>query len=79
MFRSRVVAGLLVAAALAAGTVSLESRAAQPFRIEVSFPATVESKALDGRVILVISQRETPEPRLAQMTGPTRSRCSAST
>ena len=46
MFRSRVVAGLLVAAALAAGTVSLESQAARPFRIEVSFPA---SARIEGR------------------------------
>ena len=69
MARSRVLAGLLAAIALAAGTVSLESQAARPFRIEVSFPASLESKALDGRVILVVSRRETPEPRLAQMTG----------
>ena len=70
MFRTQVVAGLLVAAALAAGTVSLDSQAARPLRIEVSFPASLESKAVDGRVILVISKREAPEPRLAQMTGP---------
>ena len=68
MFRSHVVAGLVVAAALAASAVSLESQSAKPFRIEVSFPATLESKPLDGRVILVLSRRETPEPRFAQMT-----------
>jgi hypothetical protein len=68
MSRSRVVAGLFVAATLAAVSVSLESRAAAPFRIEVSFPASLESKPLDGRVILVISKRQGPEPRFAQMT-----------
>ena len=70
MARSHVLAGLLAAIALGAGTVSLESQAARPFRIEVSIPASLESKALDGRVILVVSRRQTPEPRLAQMTGP---------
>jgi len=69
MFPSRVVAGLVVAAALAASAVSLESQSARPFRIEVSFPSTIEAKPLDGRVILVLSRRETPEPRFAQMTG----------
>jgi hypothetical protein len=68
MFRSRVVAGLAVAAALALGAVPLGSQSARPFRIEVSFPATLEAKPRDGRVILVLSRRETPEPRLAQMT-----------
>ncbi len=68
MSRSRVVAGLFMAATLAAAGASLESRAAAPFRIEVSFPASLESKPLDGRVILVISKRQSPEPRFAQMT-----------
>jgi hypothetical protein len=69
MWRSRVIAGFFAAIALAAGTVSLESQAARPFRIEVSFPPSLEPKALDGRVVLVLSRRNTPEPRFAQMTG----------
>ena len=68
MLRPTLAAGLLVAVALAAGTVSLESRAAKPFRIEVSVPASLEAKPIDGRVILVLSHRRTPEPRFAQMT-----------
>jgi len=69
MSRSRAAAGLLVAAALAGGPVSLASRAPRPLRIEVSVPASLESRPIDGRVILVISRRQTPEPRFAQMTG----------
>ena len=51
------------------GGVSLESQSARPFRIEVLVPATLETKPLDGRVILTLSRRDTPEPRLAQMSG----------
>ena len=69
MSRSPVLAGLLVAAALAATGVSVDSQSARPFRIEVSVPASLEAAPLDGRVILVISRCETPEPRMARMTG----------
>ena len=34
----------------------------------MSVPATLEPKPLDGRVILVLSRRATPEPRMARMT-----------
>ena len=68
MFRTRIAAAC-VAVALAGGAVTLESRAAKPFRIEVSFPATLETKPLDGRIILVISRRDTPPPINAQMRG----------
>jgi len=68
MFRSHIATGVLVAAALAATTVAVDSQPAKPFRIEVSVPPTLESKPLDGRVILVLSRKDTPEPRLAQMT-----------
>jgi enterochelin esterase-like enzyme len=69
MFRSRVVAALVVACILAAAGASLESQAARPVRIEVTVPAALEAGPVDGRVILAISRRETPEPRLAQMRG----------
>jgi len=69
MFRSHLAAGVIVAAALAATAVSVDSQSAKPFRIEVTVPATLESKTLDGRVILVLSRHGTPEPRFAQMTG----------
>ena len=69
MIRTNLVAGLIVAVGLAGSGVSIESRAAKPFRIEVSFPATLEPKPLDGRVILVISRRDTPPPMNAQMRG----------
>ena len=36
--------------------------------IDVSVPASLEPAPLDGRVILVISRRESPEPRMARMT-----------
>ena len=36
---------------------------------EVTFPATLESRPLDGRVLLVISRRGTPPPMRAQMRG----------
>ena len=69
MFRSHIAAGAIVAAALAATAVSVDSQSAKPFRIEVMVPATLDSKTLDGRVILALSRRGTPEPRFAQMTG----------
>ncbi len=69
MFRSRIVAGLAVAAAIGASAVPLESRASRPLRIEVSFPAALEAKPIDGRIILVLSRRDSPEPRMARMTG----------
>jgi hypothetical protein len=70
MTRSNLTVALLVAGSLAAGAVAIESRAPKPLRIEVSFPASLESKALDGRVLLAISRRDTPPPLNAQMTGP---------
>ncbi|MDO8836754.1 MAG: hypothetical protein Q7V01_14230, partial [Vicinamibacterales bacterium] len=70
MTRSHLTVALVVAAGLAAGAVAIESRAQKPLRIEVSFPASLESKALDGRVLLAISRRDTPPPLNAQMTGP---------
>jgi hypothetical protein len=69
MFRSRIVAGTILATVIGASAVSLESRAPKPFRIEVSFPAALQAKPLDGRVILVLSRRNTPEPRMVRMTG----------
>jgi enterochelin esterase-like enzyme len=70
MNRQRIALALLVAAGLAAGAAAVESRAPKPLRIEVSFPASLESKTLDGRVLLAISRRDTPPPLNAQMTGP---------
>ena len=63
MIRSRILTGCVLSIAIAAGAASLESRAPRPFRIEVTVPATLEPKPLDGRVILVLSRRATPEPR----------------
>jgi len=68
MLPSRLVAGLTAAALIGAGAAVLESRSPRPLRIDVSFPAALESKPLDGRVILVLSRRAAPEPRLARMT-----------
>ncbi len=67
--RLHVSGGLLIAAILATGTTSLGSEGSEPFRIEVSFPAALDTKPADGRVLLVISRRDTPEPRLAQLRG----------
>ncbi len=69
MIRSRVAAGLMLAVAFAAAGVALESQSTRPLRIEVTFPATLQAKPVDGRVILAISRRDTPEPRMAQMRG----------
>ena len=69
MVRSRILIGFAIAVAIGASAVSLESRAPRPLRIEVSFPATLEAKPIDGRIILVLSRRDTPEPRMARMTG----------
>ena len=69
MIRSRFAPALLVAAALAAGAATLDSRAARPTRIEISFPASLEAGPLDGRVILVISRRDTPAPMFANQRG----------
>ena len=80
MIRSRVAAGLMLAVAFAAAGVSLESQSARPFRIEVSFPASLESKPLDGRVILVdLAARDAGAANRADDAASTRSRCSAST
>ena len=68
MIRPNLSVALVVAIGLAAGAASLDSRAPKPLRIEVSFPASLESKALDGRVILAISRRDTPPPLNAPMT-----------
>ena len=69
MTGSRILTGCVLSIAIAASAVSLESRAPRPFRIEVTVPATLEPRPLDGRVILVLSRRATPEPRMARMTG----------
>jgi enterochelin esterase-like enzyme len=61
---------LLVAAGLAAAAATLDSRAARPFRIEVSYPASLDAGPIDGRVILAISRRESPPPINAPMTSP---------
>jgi enterochelin esterase-like enzyme len=70
MHTRRILLCLLVAAGLAAGAVSLDSASPKPVRIEVSFPASLASQPLDGRVILVLSRRDTPPPIDARMTGP---------
>ncbi|MEW5982970.1 MAG: hypothetical protein AB1806_11460 [Acidobacteriota bacterium] len=70
MSRSNLTVALLVAGGLAAGAISVDSRAPKPLRIAVSFPASLESRPLDGRMLLAISRRETPPPLRAQMTGP---------
>lgn len=70
MSRTNLSVALIVAGGLAAGAVSLDSRAPKPLRIAVSFPASLESQPLDGRMLLAISRRDTPPPLRAQMTGP---------
>lgn len=69
MFRSRVVAGLVVATALAAGARSLESQSAggaapaTRLRFSISFPATRSAQPLDGRIVLIVSNNDKQEPR----------------
>jgi len=70
MTRQHVAHALLVAFGLAASAAIVDSRGPKPIRIEVSFPASLASKALDGRMLLAISRRDTPPPLNAQMTGP---------
>lgn len=69
MTRSRTLAGFCLAAALASSAAVVDSAAPRGFRIEVSFPASLESRPLDGRVILVVSRRDSPPPLNAPMRG----------
>ena len=39
-------------------------------QIKVSFSSTIESKPLDGRLLLLISKKNTPEPRFLISDGP---------
>ncbi|HNV03574.1 MAG TPA: alpha/beta hydrolase-fold protein [Vicinamibacterales bacterium] len=68
MLRSRALAATAAALAVAFGAAALNSASPRPLRIEVSVPAALAPAPLDGRVILVLSRRGTPEPRLARMT-----------
>jgi hypothetical protein len=50
---------------LAVAAAAAESPAAtSPLKFEVSFPASVHSKAITGRVYVMVSDKEDPEPRL---------------
>lgn len=69
MIRTHHLSAAIVAVALASSAVLLESQPARPFRIEVSFPPSLESTPIDGRITLVISRRDTPAPMNAQMIG----------
>jgi Putative esterase len=54
----------LSATLLAVATAAAESRVATPpLKFEVSFPASVHSKAITGRVYVMVSDQEDPEPR----------------
>jgi enterochelin esterase-like enzyme len=66
---TKLVVGVLVAAALAGAATTFEAQSAKPIRIEVSFPSTLEPRKLDGRVVVVLSRRDTPPPLSAQMRG----------
>jgi hypothetical protein len=60
----RLVAGSMVALALAGGgALSMRAQTAGPLRFVISFPASRSAKALDGRVLLFISDDGKAEPR----------------
>jgi len=54
--------GAVLVVAMAPG-ISLEAPAAPPLRFEISFPRTVRSAPIDGRVLLMVSTRADGEPR----------------
>src|SRR5262245_45235778 len=66
---SRWTAALTVAVGLAAvlaasNGVPVVASQGSPLRIEVSFPASLEAKPLDGRVLVIISKDQAREPRM---------------
>ncbi len=41
----------------------MRAQAPAPLRFVISFPSTLSAQPLDGRVLLFISELDTPEPR----------------
>ena len=68
----RLATGLGLAAALGALGVLPTMRAAQSAgtRVTVSFPASLETSALDGRLIVMLSTNTSAEPRFQVADGP---------
>ncbi len=64
MHRSRLVLGFAFALMFASGAVvAMRAQAPAPLRFVISFPSGRSAQPLDGRVLLFISELETPEPR----------------
>ena len=60
---SCAIAAAILSTALSQ-SLDLQAQAAQSgFRFEVSFPSTLDSGPLDGRVLLVVARSDKPEPR----------------
>ena len=59
--RQAALAALFVLCLMAAG--SLKSQAPKPLRFEISFPASLRSSPADGRVLLILANKNDKEPR----------------
>lgn len=70
MFVSRICFTRLTAAALACALVTACQPRADAGTVDVSFPESMSTAALDGRLILVFSQRPEGEPRFHVSDGP---------
>ncbi|HLW97550.1 MAG TPA: alpha/beta hydrolase-fold protein [Candidatus Acidoferrales bacterium] len=64
--RAGITLGILALAALLSSVKTARATTPQSSgpRFEISFPASVQAGPLTGRVFVMISQRDTPEPRL---------------
>ena len=69
MLRPNPTIAIFLGISLAGAASAFSAESAKPFRIEVSFPASLESKPVDGRILLAISRRDNPPPMSAQMRG----------
>jgi hypothetical protein len=71
--RPRFVAGFAFAFLLASLAFGLSGQAPGPgdgFRFEFVIPPSLESKPVDGRLLLIVSSQDTPEPRFQVRRGP---------
>jgi hypothetical protein len=61
--RSNYFSSCIVSVFLLSSMAFGQTSGKNSLRFEISFPAAVSSKALDGHIVLCVSTRETPEPR----------------
>jgi hypothetical protein len=67
--RHRCVAAAITGLLLAAGNETARAQSTAGWRFEITVPASVQSTAVDGRVLLVIARTNDPEPRFQSGRG----------